>query len=220
MANTWAGFLAELRIELDDIGATPRWNNNVLFIMTRDGIRDYSTYFPTRVDHTTLVSVVGNDKKFTLPSSFIDDIFVECPEGNYLDVRRERPGVRLATSNSPLFYFVDAGFLYLDASPGGAAVLLSYYGSHGVPASATDITFTLTIPDSDLEVLKLYVQARVNVLIRNRQAQLDRFKQGSGTREDNPIIEETTDFFARYNEAIAKRLRPQAIRLYRPRRNQ
>ena len=220
MAITWAGFLAELRMELDDTGATPRWSDSVLYIMTRDGIWDYSQYFPLRTDKAALVSVVGNDKKFTLPASFIDDVLVECPEGNYLDVRRERPGVTLTTSSTPLFYYVDAGFLYLDVAPGSAAVLLSYYGAHGIPASATDTTFAMTIPYSDLEVLKLYVQARVNVLIRNRQAQLDRFKLGSGTREDNPITEESVDFFARYNEAIAKRLRPQAVRLYRPRRNQ
>jgi hypothetical protein len=220
MANTWASFLAELRIELNDTGTTPRWADNVLYILTREGIWDYSQYFPMRVDHATLVADPTNDKKYALPSSFIDDIFVECPSGNYLDVRRERPGVRLSTSNSPLFYYVDAGYLYLDTTPGGDAVLLSYYGAHGIPASATDTTFSLTIPNSNLEVVKLYVQARVNVLIRTRQAQLDRFKLGTGTREDNPITEESTDFFARYNEAIAKRLRPTAVRLYRPRRNQ
>jgi hypothetical protein len=220
MPNTWASFLAELRIELDDTGATPRWTDNILYTFTRDGIWDYSQYFPMRVDHAELLSVVGNDKKFTLPASFLDDILVECPSGNYLEVRRERPGVKLSTSNSPLFYFVDAGCLYLDASPSGAAVLLSYYGAHGIPAAATDTTFALTIPTSDLEVLKLYVQARVNVVIRNRQSLLDRFDPGTGSRTDNPVRPETTDFFHRYNEAIAVRLRPQAIRLYRPRRSQ
>ena len=220
MVNTWASFLAEMRIELDDLGTTPRWADSVLYIFLRDGIWDYSQYFPIREDHVALVAAIGDDRKYVLPSSFMDDILVECPSGNYLDVRRERPGVRLSASSSPLFYYVDAGSLYLDASPGGTPVLLSYYGAHGIPANATDTTFALTVPQSDLEVLKLYVQARVNVLIRTRQAQLDRFKLGSGARTDNPIVEETTDFFARYNSAIAMRLRPVAIRLYRPRRNQ
>jgi hypothetical protein len=220
MASTWASFLAEVRVELDDTGTTPRYPDSTLYVFARDGIWDYSQYFPQRFDHVVLTATQGNDKKYALPVGFMDDILVECPSGNYLELRRERPGVKLSTSNSPLFYFVDAGFLYLDVSPGGAAVLFSYYGAHGIPATSTDTTFAMTVPMADAEVLKLYVQARVNVMVRNRQSRLDRFKQGSGTREDNPIIEETSDFFARYNEAIAKRLRPQAIRLYRPRRNQ
>lgn len=220
MASTWASFLAEIRVELDDTGTTPRYPDSTIYVFTRDGIWDYSQYFPLRCDNQVLTPDQGNDKKYALPASFMDDILVECPSDNYLELRRERPGVKLSTSNSPLFYFTDAGYLYLDASPGDDAVLLSYYEAHGIPASSTDTTFVMTIPMSDMEVLKLYVQARVNVMVRNRQSRLDRFKQGSGTREDNPLIEETVDFFARYNEAIAKRLRPQAIRLYRPRRNQ
>ena len=220
MADTWAAFLAEIRIELDDTSASPRWTDAFLYIVTRDGIRDYSLYFPRRFDHVLLTAEIGDAQKFALPATYIDDILVECPSGNYLDVRRERPGVRLTASNSPLFYFTDAGYLYLDVTPGGSAVLLSYYGAHGTPTSATDTTFAFTIPASDMEVLKLYVQAQVNTTIRNRQSLLDRFKAGSGSREDNPVREETIDFFARYNEAIAKRLRPAAVRLYRPRRNQ
>jgi hypothetical protein len=225
----WQTFLAELRLEIGDTGATPKYGDDLLYIFVRDGIRDYSVYFPLRFDRVQLTAEDGDDRKYELPKDFLSVLFVESPLDNILELRQERPGVSISTPAYPLRYFVDGGYLYLDASPSGADVFLSYYGSHAIPEppgtedvedpeDPEDEEFVFTIPDMDMECLKLYCEARVNVQIRNRQSQLDRFKQGTGQRSDNPITVETEDFFERYDEAIAKRVRPNVVRLYRPRR--
>jgi hypothetical protein len=124
--------------------------------------------------------------------------------------------MRVASTRS-LFYHIDSGSLYLDADPGENAVYLSYYGVHSIPDDADDCECDLTTEMGDMEILKLYVNARVNERERNRQSRLDRFKLGSGDRQDNPIAPEVTDLFARYYEKLAERTGG-TIFLYRPRK--
>ena len=57
MAVIWTSFLAELRVELTDPvpqTGSPRYSDDLLYLYTRDGIRDYSQYFPLSVHQQLL----------------------------------------------------------------------------------------------------------------------------------------------------------------------
>jgi hypothetical protein len=213
----WGEFLSELRVELNDVTSPNKWDDGLLYVYTRDGIWDMSQYLPRRLDGVVLVQDGTIQTKFALPTGFMKEIYVESPAGTTLERRLMRPGSIRATSNHSLFYHVDSGNLYLDADPGDDAVYLSYYGVHSIPAAKSDASCVLTTEMGDMEILKLYVNARVNERERNRQARLDRFKLGSGDRQDNPIQPEVHDLFARYYEKLAERTGG-TIFLYRPRK--
>jgi hypothetical protein len=222
MAVTWTSFLAELRVELSDPvpqTGSPRYSDDLLFIYTRDGIRDYSQYFPVSVHQQLLVPVENTPRAYALPQDVMGIEDVQCPLDTHLQLRTERPGSRVAVSKRLLFYYLIGSNLYLnyDAEEGDG-VYLSYYTLHSVPASKTDTTFNFTVPNSDMELIKLYAMAKTQIKIRNDQSRLDRFKITSGPRDDNPMLTETIDFMERYHEGITRRIRGGRIQLYRTRR--
>ena len=214
----WSDLKIELRIELDDSGATPKWDDATLFTYLREALADYSQYFPLVSEVAALTVSLTNPLKYCLPTDFLEENQVQSPAGNILELRRGRSGSRLSSGEHPLFYYVDGTFLFLDANPGSSAVLMTYDAIHSMPANMTDDAFVLSVPSVDIELIKLYIVGKVNTRQRNAQSRLDRFKLGTGTREDNPMRMETEDFFARYYQKIAERMRPEAKYLQRPRR--
>lgn len=213
----WGEFLTELRGELNDTSATPKFSNDQLYVFLRDGTVSLSEWLPRDVGRLALTAEVTDTKKFALPSDFIEEYLVESPLDNALSFRFVRPGVRRSTSARPLFYWTNAGFLFLDADPGANAVLISYYGVHGIPANAADTTFVLTIPLRDIELLKLYILGRAYQRERSRQSMLDRFKLGSGDRQDNPVSPEVNEYLQQFNEKLYERIGGKAVFLSRDR---
>ncbi len=123
----WDEFVASIRTDLNDNNAaTPKYSNALLYNYFRSAIHDVSMYFPRRFDHVALAVDVADAKKFALPSDFIEEIVVECPEDTFLSARQARPGFKRTPANRPLFYEISGNSLYLDANPGGNAVLLTY----------------------------------------------------------------------------------------------
>ena len=234
----WDEFVSNIRTDMNDKSTPPKYSDDLLYVYFRSAIWDVSMYFPRRFDHVTLVVDAADPKKFALPAGFISAILVECPGDNALSQKRVRSGYRRVPSTQPMFYELDGNHLYLDASPSGATVLLSYYGAHGLPVVVTgeggkksyvsEITetvggvtthlpFTLTVPDRDIELVALYVKALINQKEQSKQSMLDRFKMGSGSREDNPVAPETRNCFAEYNHKLAERT-GRTIFLVRPRK--
>ena len=211
--TTWADFLAEVRLDVQDTGATPRWTDEMLWIYTKDAIRDYSQWFPKRVDRLLVAPVDG---VYALPADYVDDVYVECPEDRILERRQEIPGRRYGSITRPLYYHIQGGNLYLNGSPlDGDNLYLTYDAVHPVPASETDTAFVFTVPDADIELIRLYVRAQVHAQMRSKQARLDRFEPGSGRRDDNPLTPEMSNLMADYNAKIALRIKGRAIKLYR-----
>jgi len=214
----WGDFLAELRTELSDTGATPKYSDELLFSYLRSGTVALSEWLPRDLNRVELVASVDDAKQFALPADFIEEYLVECPQDNALSVKHTRPGVRRTPSSRPLFYWVNAGNLYLDADPGGNALLISYYGVHGLPANAADASFNLTVPLRDIELLQLYILGRAFQRERSRQSMLDRFKLGTSDRTDNPITPEVNDFLIQYHEKLQERVGGKTVFLQRERR--
>jgi len=206
--TTWASFLTDTRTDLQDTSVTsPRWTSKILYLYAKDGIRDYSTWFPKRTDRYAMSLLNGT---FVLPLDFILEILVESPKGTYLERRKEIPGTKLRRSN---YYFTEGGNLYLGAP--SDEVLLTYHSSRSVPTSEQDDAFIFDVPDVDMELIRLYVKAKVFEQMRSRSAALDRFKMGSGPRDDNPLQPEVADLMAVYYQKIAERTGGGVIELYR-----
>lgn len=214
MSITWADFLSDLRNDLDDTADTPRWSDEQFYVYTKDAVRDYSQYFPKRVDGAEL-SLAGS--AYTLPADYVDTITVECPEDRFLEDREERPGIRYIDKSKPLFYYIEGGSLYLQGTPlDGEAVYITYYALHDIPTSEADNSFIFTVPDRDIELLRIYVKAKIFERQRGKQSRLDSYKPGSGRRDDNPLAPEINTLMMDYQEKIAARIPGGAVRLYRP----
>jgi hypothetical protein len=216
----WGALLEEIRaVDIDDTSETPKYSDKALYAYLRAAIGDYSQFLPLRKVDVVLVPDLGNPKKFALPSDFLAEISVACPADRLLEPRRGRLGANVHPGNRPFFYSVEnTTALYLDTDPGENGVVLTYDAVHPLPTSETEAAFEFTIPLADIELIKLYIVAKVNVKIRNSQSKLDRFKLGGGARTDNPITEEVEDFFAEYKSKLSQRIPARSITLFRPRR--
>lgn len=205
----WATLLSDIRDELQDASATPRWSDKQLYLYTKDAIRDYSTWFPKRVDDLELTITDGRAQ---LPTDFVDDIQVEYPLDTVLVKRRDRPGAVYRTGSPVVSYFIQGGNLYLPGAAGKA--YLTYFATHDVPTSEQDSDFALTVPDVDIEMIVLYVMAKVYGHIRARQSALDRFKP-VGKRDDNPLTPETDNLYERYLQMVVQRTTGGVVILYK-----
>lgn len=216
--TTWLTLLADIRADTKDTGSTPRWPDATLFIYLKDAIRDYSQWFPRRVDRASLTISSGS---YPLPVDFIEVLFVESPEDYFLEQRIPRPGVRFPTkSGRPFHYYIEGSNLYLEGTPLAAdEILLTYNAIHTIPTSETDTAHIFTFPNTDEELIRLFIKAKAHEQMRERTAALDRFKQrntAGNTRQDNPLIPVVEEIMSQYHEKIAYRVGGRAVKLYRP----
>jgi hypothetical protein len=239
MSTTWAQFLLEIREELGDTSATPRYSDKLLYYYLKDGIRDYSQYFPLDIVEATIEHTDESVRAFALPSTLLDIHDVQCPLDTHLQKRFERPGLMTVVKNKLLFYWIDGQEFILNCDPeDGDTLLLSYFAVHTIPpesvldpvlvpdpeaeppveAPEEEEPYLFSVPDGDMELIKNYVIGKIQVKTRTAQSRLDRFKVTSGARDDNPMIIEAVDYMDRYNNAIATRIRGGTIQLFRPKR--
>lgn len=215
----WAQMKEFIREDLQDTGATPRWPDTQLYTFWLDAVRDYSLWFPLVSDR---VQPTGTGTgPYALPSDFVSTIFVESPDGRFLEERTPRPGVRYPSqSGRPFYWYLQGGGLWVDVAPlGDDELLLTYAAVHATPDSVNDDASVITIPDMDLELPRLYVQAKVYGQMRAKQSSLDRFKtkvSSGNTREDNPLGPEVSSLMNEYYTKIAERLPGGVVRLHRP----
>lgn len=217
--------IAAVRVDLQDTSTgTPRWSDEMLWQWACDAAADYSQEFPRRVDGSILTETDGS---YGLPDDFVWDINVQCPSDTFLEKRRPVPGAVFKPTTSPKFYYIDGGRLYLSASTTDD-VILSYYAIHSIPEPLEEPEdgwpedeppdFTVTVPDRDLELIRLYTCAKAHEQMRGKQARLDRFELGSGKRDDNPMMPETNKQMEEYRKKLAARKKGGVVSLYRPRR--
>jgi hypothetical protein len=217
----WTALLAELRNDLQDTADTPRYPDAQLYTYAKDAIRDYSQWLPRRRDLVPLTLAGGC---YPLPVDFIQAIYVENPAGTFLEERQERPGVRYPEHIRPLSYTIESGSIYLNGTS-SEPVILTYLATHAIPTTAIapnplipgdtgTPAVEMSIPTSDVELIRLYVKSKVYEQTRGRQANLDRFKI-KGTRDDNPLEPETDNLMRDYQIKLAQRIPGGSIRLYR-----
>lgn len=217
--TTWTELLSEIRADLQDTAvapSTPKWSDAMLYLYIKDAVRDYSTWFPKRLDR---VEISPSGDAYPLPNDFIEDITVEQPLDTYLVRRPNRPGMQYQVTQLAHFYTVQGGNIYLSSSP-VEPIFLSYFATHPVPVYPVpdplpeDYDDTVTIPLVDTELIRLYVKAKVYSQMRGRQSALDRFKV-AGKRDDNPLEPEVGDLMEDYRRKIAERIPGGEITLHR-----
>jgi hypothetical protein len=214
MSTTWSSFLSLVREELSDAGTTPRWSDAVLHAWACDGIRDYSLTLPRRTNAVLTISGAS----YPLPADYLGTAFVECPTGTTLTRRTMAPGHQYQSRNAiPTQFWIDGTDLYLNGpAPDDDPPTLHYHAVHEVPSDPDDGSFAFTVPDIDIELIRLYVRARAMEQLRSKQSLLDRFKTGTGGRDDNPLSPEVTDLMLDYERKLAERVGGGVIRLWRP----
>lgn len=215
----WGEVKAALRSDLQDDSENPRWSDEDLFIAWKDAVRDYSLWFPRIPDRVQLSG--SGTGPYSLPADFVNVLFVEVPENRFLEERQVRPGVRYPSqSGRPFYWFLQGGSLFLDVAPLDTdEVLLTYKAVHDLPDDVNDDSSELSIPDADLELPRLYVQAKVYGQMRSKQSALDRFKtrvSAGNTRTDNPLGPEVQSLMDEYYSRIADRIPGGTVRLNRP----
>ena len=201
--TTWGGLLADIRSDLKDTGATPRWGDDILYLFAKDAINAYSLDFPLLSIRQELVATNG---KFDLPSNFLDAISAETAPGEYLKPLHPAIGLKIGGVQKATSYYISAGKLYLDKSPQDeSTILFSYYGKYDLPTSKDDANFELAVPPEDEELIRLFIKAKIAEQIRLQQSNLDRFKPSSGARDDNPLLPEHNELMKEYKERVAER---------------
>ena len=212
----WTTFLSDIRVDLKDTGTVKRFSDEALYLWAKDAIRDYSMHFPRRIDRKALL--VSNSGGFQLPADYIQDIEVEYPINTFLEHRQQRPGQSYSGGTTPTSYYISGGYLYLNSDAPADAIYLTYDAVHPIPGAHDEDEFELTIPLSDEEVLRLYVKAKASEQLRTQQSNLDRFKLGSGDRQDNPLLPEVNTLMLEYRTKLAERYPGKTIKFWKPRR--
>jgi len=201
---TWGALLADLRTDLKDTGTTPRWSDATLYLFAKDAVRAYSVDLPNIVFRETLTAADG---VFTLPTECIGIISVESSEGVYLERFEPKVGKRVRLSSAIVSYYTSGGKLYLNTTPtNGDTVMMTYKAVYDLPISEEDDDTIINIPIEDEEIVRLFVKAKISEQMRLGQSSLDRFKPGSGARDDNPLLPEHNELMREYHERIAQRL--------------
>jgi hypothetical protein len=209
----WGELKTDIRSDLQD--TANKYSDTLLFLYVKDAIRDYSVWFPKRADRELLSR---NGSGYSLPNTFIEEIYVETPLDTYLEKRIVHPGTVRKATLSPRNYYIQGGMIYLSALEYDEPVYLTYFATHPVPTSESDDAFVVSIPDMDIELIRIYVKAKLYERIRAKQASLDRFKP-VGTRDDNPIIPEVADLMREYEKGISERIGGGTVFLQKVSRN-
>lgn len=208
----WGTFLANTRADLKDTGTSPKYADSLIYLYMTDALRDYSRWFPRRVDRASLT--LSGDS-YPLPSDYIRAIAVESPQDRFLEERRVGGGLRYRAMSPALVYYIDGGSLYLMGDPHADGVFLTYHSTHTAPADENDTSFVLTVPDQDLELIRIFVKAKCLGQTRSRQSSLDRFELSAGDRRDNPLRPEVQTLMDEYHARINERIPGGVVRLVR-----
>jgi len=217
--TTWEQLRDAIRTELKDTNDEPayKWSDELLYLYLKDALADYSLYLPLQTDRTELTLSEG---KYSLPTDFVDVLFVECGDNRFLEERRPRPGRKFPSyAGRPFFYYISGGSLYLIGSPlESDKVYLTYRAAHSAPDDEYDDTHVFTIPANDEELIRLYVRAKCYEQTRSRQSNLDRFKerhQSGSSRQDNPLTPEVENLMEEYYRKLQQRVGGGSITLSR-----
>lgn len=216
--------------------ATPILSDDELRDYVNDALRNYSLHFPPK--KTVVLTLVAAQRQYTLPTDFKSVVQARYDRvvGNFTLYLTEMPykgGESTASSwigfpklgilQSPYagrfyngHYEIVDGQLSIDFDPAGDGdtITLHYEALLALPTSETA---PLGVPDDDLELLALYAEGKAWKTIEGRDANLSRFTDRTGRRDDLPTERMSTRLFNAYQQLLKERrtLRPSVLRLVR-----
>jgi hypothetical protein len=219
--STWSALLTDIRADLKDSGTTLKYSDSMIFLYLKDALRDYSQFFPLKKFRVAMVlNLIPTS--FVLPLDYIGGAIVECPLDRFLEERLAISGNTYNSVRPATTFAIVGGLLYINGDPPTSSVYLSYDAHHPIPAAITGPPavpigdFVMTIPEDDEELIRLYIKAKVYGQTRTLASSLDRFKLGTGARDDNPLRPEVSNLMDEYHAKIDERFPGGVVKLYRP----
>jgi hypothetical protein len=213
--STWLALRNDIRADLKDTGTTPKYSNDIIYLYLKDAIRDYSMYFPIKCSREVL-ALNALKTAFVMPTDYMGGAVAECPLNRLLEERLATAGNIYNTLYTATTFAIVGGLLYINGDPLTSTVYLSYDARHPIPATAADDAFVMTIPTDDEELIRIYIKAKIYGQTRTLASSLDRFKLGTGARDDNPLRPEVGNLMDEYHAKIDERFPGGVIKLYRP----
>jgi len=232
---------ARVRRDLRDLGTgvAPnlkfKWTDDEIDGYLRDAIGDYGEHFP-KPGSLTIECVAGH-KTYRLPAEVrgLDSVEYVAEAGNalYLTHRPFRGGESTGSGGAHPYwklgissevyrrtrrhtgsYDFRDGAIELDFSPAlGASLRVEYRGRYLSPPNGF---VRLDVPVDDHELLVLYACGKATVRVEGQDANLSRWDETTGRRDDNPLTPLTNRYFNAYNQKIKERQsRPRVLRVTR-----
>lgn len=224
-------------------GQIPTVTDDELNDYINDALRNYSLQFPVEKDYTiTLVAggELAGARDYALPTDFQKMVQVRYNQANshlqmYLKEASFKGGETTATSwvgypklgilqppiggrYYPGHYDIYENAIHIDFDPlgNGDTLSLRYEGSYAYPLD--DLT-TLPTPETDLEMICLYAEAKTWLEIEAKDVLLSRWPDANhkGRRDDMPTERYSTRLFNAWQQLVKDRrtLRPRQFRLER-----
>lgn len=200
---TWADLRTEIRYQLKDTAATPRWSDAELLTYVNYALADYSRYFPLQ---SSCVTGLSGDGSTTLPEDY--EVFaVEYPDDTFLPEISIKPGTRVWQGMRGWYQLENKLWVLHPDSP--STVTVHFYRARDRIVNVTDV---VNVPAADLELIVLYVLAKCTERVGEQSASLDRWRQ-QGQRDDNPLVVMVNHYYERYRQGIFERLGGRSLTL-------
>lgn len=223
--TTLSSMRTKLRIMLNDNRATgtPKFADTELNMYIQQSIDNYSALFPK----TKLISVALTNGVHTygLPSDIqrATEVYYLDATGNkfYLKDKPYKSGETVLEDVSGLYklgvervpsstryynghYSIYNGYITIDFSPESSTYLHVHYdGKYQLPVVDG---VRIDIPIEDEELTLLYAAGLATVRVLGQDANLQRWDQSSGRRDDNPLTQPYNSYMKQYQERIKDRM--------------
>lgn len=197
--STKAELLAGLRIRLNDT-AKKRWNDEELNVYLVDAARDYSKYFPRKVEHQFTTD--GTDNRYDVPEDLIDDqVHKITVVDENADVQETIPHKQIKNRGSSHFYeVIDQELVFGWIPATGLDMVVRYNATHTMPDSGQS-----SIPFEDEDLIYTYCMATAWQRIGGNDAGLSRWTEDQ-KRDDSPLIPHYVSLWSKYNRLIEQKM--------------
>jgi hypothetical protein len=202
----------------DTVIATYKFPDSSINEAINDAIRDYSNYFARQL--RLVITHIDNEHSYTLPSDFKEVVTLtdttaykynklnnqDWEQRAYYDTTyptyyTEIPYYTTASTQDK-YYSVWGGVLHI--TPTASTDLILYYNAYH-PLLDDDMTL-LTISRDDEDLIILYAWATCLTRDSGQDSLLQRWDEGSGRRDDNPVLLQSTRLFNTYKQKVQDRL--------------
>jgi len=206
-----------IRKFINDTSASPRWSDTELEVYINLAVNDFSTHIPV-VKSSTYVPSSSTDKTFTLPSDTLEVLYVEHPQGTFLEPSSNHPAERYGTGGKRYDLSSDevgAQTLTLLGTPRVGDDLIIRYGAYRSAITAT--SDAVPVPRAATLAMLYYVAMLCHERVATQDSNLSRWgsKEDKGrTRQDNPLIPEAERLRQMYLREINK-LKDASRNIYR-----
>jgi hypothetical protein len=195
-----------------------KWSDDTINEAICEAIRDISQHFPR--DMRVTITAEEDQTVFDLPAGFKEDCYLVSSAGGYYtklspldyEQRAYLDSQEAAVSYTSLYglgitpgnvghYTIWNNQLLVTPAP-TSSMILYYKAMHSLPTSDSDV---ITVPQEDEDLIILYAWAVCLTRDSAADSTLSRWSEGSGRRDDNPVLLQSTRLFNAYRQKVDER---------------